>query len=383
MNKNLKISILFLVLCSSSFAQQDLNKELKGTKTIEPKIKTKNMNDCPVKISIKQEGYEPVSYTYESHSKANLVRSSATMKFDLVDLNDIELKIPAFKQFKNNKTDFTEDGEKEFKEIIHKIKVFLQNDTQGKTVTLQITGSASQIPTSFDPSKPNDNLNADGSSIVGKTSIKNNRLLAKARADELAKKLHLVFPQLNIVSPKLEEIKLGATVWTYEHQKKLSKAIEQKNKGEIVQIFEPFQKDQWVKVESNHRATKTVQPEAMKMYMVSTTPSLKTKIGNQEQTVKTIFIVSKNTYDKVGASKTFTSVGDRDRFLKKMNLKIYHWDKDSVQRWYLLNIHEAKALQIAEYKERVIHFYKDGIADQLDEAVLKAHVIEELAKQFK
>jgi hypothetical protein len=305
------------------------------------------------------------------------------MKFNVINLSDIKLEIPAFKQFKNNKTDFTEDGEKEFKEIVHKIKTFIEADNQGKSVCLTITGSASQIPTSFDPSKPNFNLNPDGSSILGKTSIENNKLLAKARADELAKKLKHIFPLLIIISPKLVEIKLGTQKWTEEHQRKLAKAVAKKDKVEIEAIFEPFQKDQWVKMESNDRTSKSVQPEAMKMYMISTTPSLKTKIENIEQTVKTIFIVSKNTYDKVGPSKTFSSVGERDRYLKRISLRIYHWDKDSVQRWYLLTAHEAKAFHLQAYKEKVIQLFKVGIADQLDEPILEAYLKDELQKQYR
>ena len=136
-------------------------------------------------------------------------------------------------------------------------------------------------------------------------------------------------------------------------------------------------------VESNDRTSKTVQPEALKMYMLSTTPSLSTKIDNKEQTVKTIFIVSKNTFDKLGPSKTFGNVSERDRFIKRMNLKIYHWDKDSIQRWYLLTNHEAKAFNIKDYKERVYQLYKDGIADQTDELLLKKIIVAEIEKQYR
>jgi len=373
---------LFFQFLNLGFAQ-NLNKELKGTKPIEPKIKPKDINDCPVKVSIKMDGYEVVNSDFVPSAKANLVRSSTTIKFDMVNLDDIKLNIPAFKQFKNNKTDFTENGEKEFREIVQKTKLFIDTDNQGKAITLKITGSASQIPTSFDPSKPNNNLQPDGGSIAGKTSIENNKQLAKARADELAKKLKHMFPSITVTSPTLQEIRLGEQKWTTENQKMLNKAVAKKDRVGIDAIFEPFQKDQWVMVQSTDRTTKKIQPEALKMYMVSTSPSLTAKIENKTQVVKTIFIVSKNTYDKAGFSKTYGTVAERDRFLKKMNLKIYNWDKDSVQRWYLITPAEAKAFSLLEYKERVIRMYSEGIADQLDEPILKAHIMAEIADKYR
>ena len=241
------VPVLFVVF---SVSGQDLNKEQKGMKVVggsnngssASKGKPKDINDCPVKVPVKPDGYEVVTPTFIPQAKANLVRSSNTMKFDMVELKDIKLSIPAFKQFKNNKTDFTEDGEKEFKEIVHKIKMFLQTDNKGKNITLKITGSASQIPTSFDPSKPNNNLKPDGSSIPGKTSVENNKLLAKARADELAKKIKHYFPALTIITPSLDEIKLGTEVWTTEHQKMLNKAVAARDRAAMDAIFEPFKK---------------------------------------------------------------------------------------------------------------------------------------------
>jgi hypothetical protein len=305
------------------------------------------------------------------------------MKFNVIQLDDIKLNIPAFKQFKNNKTDFTADGEHQFTELLTKIKAFIGTDNKGKPFEIKITGSASQIPTSFDPTKPNNNLRPDGGSLYGKTSIENNRLLAKARADELAKKIKHHFPTLNIITPKLEEIKLGSTPWTPEVQQALNAATKKKDKAAIEKIFEPFQKDQWVMLSSGDRTSKTIQPEAVKMYMVSTTPPLKTKMEGREQTVKTIFIVSKHTFEKVGGNHTFGSVGERDRFLRKLSLKIFHLDKDSISRFYLLaNGAEQNAFNTEGYKEKIGALYKLGIADIADQTLLQTHIKEEVEKLY-
>ncbi|TAG52224.1 MAG: hypothetical protein EAZ27_12565 [Cytophagales bacterium] len=382
------ILLLFSILL---FSQNKENSTPKGGKRsfngspVGGTIKPKNTGDCPIKVPVNPAGYEvftPVQV--ELKAKANLIRSTQTLKFNLVNVNDIQLNIPAFKQFKNNRTDFTEDGETAFKEIIEKVKLFLGTDNKNKPISLKITGSASQIPTSFDANLPNNNLNPDGSSISGKTSIENNKKLAKARADELAKKLRHFFPTLTITTPNLNEIKLGVEKWDYSHQKLLAEAIKKKDRVAMDKVFEPFQKDQWVMLQSADRTTATIQPEAVKMYMVSTTPPLKSKIDNKEELIKTIFIVSKSTYDKVGPTKIFGSVVERDKFLRKMSLKIFQFDKDSVSRWYLLSgKDEINAFNLKDYKEKTWKMHKLGINDLADQAMIDRMISEEIIDKYK
>ncbi|MDX2195313.1 MAG: hypothetical protein NW207_02760 [Cytophagales bacterium] len=345
--------------------------------------RAENKTECP-DIDRKSENnfeYDPGASNY---SKANLVRSSNSVHFDVIALDDIHLDIPAFKQFKNNMTDFTSDGEHQFQAILQKIGVFLGANYEGKGVTLNIIGSASQIPTSFDPSKPNNNINPDGSSILGKTSIANNKMLAKARADELAKRIMAVFPSINIMTPKLEDIKIGDTKWTKAEQHALSKAYLKGDKEGMMQVYEPFQKDQWVKVESKERASKTIQPESIKMYMVSTIPHLKYEINGVENTVKSVFIVSKNTYDRIGDNFTFATVQARDEFLDKMNLKIHYEKKNNIIRWYLLNgEEEINAFKIQDYETKVYTLYQMGIVDNLDENILEQHIIAEVMSKHQ
>ncbi|MDX2189069.1 MAG: hypothetical protein SFY32_04330 [Bacteroidota bacterium] len=359
-------------------------KSLNGS-TQPSKRNPQDPRDCPVKVPVKPDGYDVVTPTFVPQAKANLVRSTNTMKMNIIEIKDIKLNIPAFKQFKNNRTDFTEDGEEEFKLLIAKLGYYLETDNHGKPFVLKITGSASQIPTSFDPSKPNNNLRKDGGSIYGKTSIENNKMLAKARADELGKKIKAIFPKLNIVTPTLEEIKLGETPWTPWFQNRLVEATKTRKREEIDKVFAPFQKDQWVKLESGDITSKTIQPEALKMYMLSTTPSLKTKINGKEETVKTIFLISKTTYDKVGGNHSFGNAGERDRFLRRFNLKIYNWDKDSLNRWYLLSgKHEVEAFnKSSDYDERTKNLYHVGINDNMDQQFLQELLFEELERKYK
>ncbi len=349
-----------------------------------PQIKPKNTGECPVKVPINPAGYDVFTpIQVELKAKANLIRSTQTLQFNLVEVKDIQLHIPAFKQFKNNRTDFTEDGEHAFKELVDKVRLFLGTDNKNKPFSLKITGSASQIPTSFDPTKPNNNLNPDGSSISGKTSIENNKMLAKARADALASKLKHLFPTLTITTPNLGDIAIGSLKWDYSHQKPLAEAIKKKDRVAMDKVFEPFQKDQWVMLQSADKTTKLVQPESVKMYMVSTTPPLKSKINGAETLVKTIFIVSENTYNKVGPTKTFGSVAERDKFLRKLNLKIFQFDKDSVSRWYLLGgKDEINAFNTSNYEEKTWKMHKLGINDLADQKLIDRMIKEEILKKY-
>ncbi|MDX2195408.1 MAG: hypothetical protein NW207_03235 [Cytophagales bacterium] len=348
--------------------------------------KSNNIEECPVEVPVHPGGFEVGEQpnTHAKASKANLVRSTKTITFKTINITDIHLNIPLFKQFKNNKTDFTADGEHQFKELVARIKLFLTTDNGGKNFVLYIKGSASQIPTSFDPKKPNNNLLPDGRSMPGRTSVENNKLLAKARADELAKKIRHAIPGINIHTPKLEDIPLGETQWTPEVQKALNQAAIKRDKKGTEAIFEPFQKDQWVKVDCDDITNISRTPESVKMYMLSTTPSIKAKINNELQTVKTIFIVSKKTWDRVVMNRSFASVLQRDRFLKSLNLKVFQMDKDSLKRWYLLSgPQEIHAFNIKDYEERTWQMYKLGIVDDIDYSLIQEGIRQELEKLYK
>jgi hypothetical protein len=374
---------LFAQTNKEKTGQNDGQKSYNGTPGSKP-TKAADISECPQHVKVNPQGFEVFTPVYVPQAKASLVRSTQTRSLNTITLKDIHLNVPSFKQFNNNKTDFTADGEVEFQSLVERIGAFISTDNSGKDINLHITGSASQIPTSFDPSKAYNNLRPDGSSIPGQTSVENNKLLAKARADELAKKLRAIFPKIKITSPKLEEIKLGEKQWTYEVQRALIEANKKKDKVAKEKVFEPFQKDQWVMVESNDITTKSIQPEALKMYMMSTTPSLKAKVDGKEQKINTIFIVSKNTFNKVGKNHSFGSVGERDKFIRRLNLKIFNLDKDSLSRWYLLaGGAEQNAFNIADYKEKIGKMYDLGIADVADHALIDAHIRDKVEMLYR
>lgn len=345
---------------------------------IKKKVVGSAKTSCPVKIERKQSNLESIAFT-SIKSKAHIRRSSTSVHFDVVQLEDIHLEIPAFKQFKNNMTDFTADGEHQFQQIITKIAVFLGTNHEGKGVGLKITGSASQIPTSFDPGLPNFNINKDGSSIIGKTSIKNNSKLAKARADELAKKIKAVFPSIEIETPNLADIKIGETKWTWETQQNLNTSVIKKDKLAIKKIYEPFQKDQWVKVESKERSSKSVKPESLKMYMVSTSPSLHKVINNKNAIINSVFIVSKNTYHLIGENLHFNSIEARDDYFLKHKFELFNATKNGFNRWYLLHgDSEINAFKTSDATERVFNLFEVDIIDALDEEILEAKITQDL-----
>ncbi|TAF77681.1 MAG: hypothetical protein EAZ53_01960 [Bacteroidetes bacterium] len=371
---------LFLGIIFHGFSQGLIFKKENKTEThnVKKKIVGSDKTACPAHIETKKAEKTNV-ITNQVFTKAYIRRSIKSVHFDVVKLEDIHLDIPAFKQFKNNMTDFTLDGEHEFHTIISKIAVFLGTNHEGKGVTLKIMGSASQIPTSFDPEKPNFNINKDGSSIIGKTSIENNKKLAKARADELAKKINQVFPSIEIITPTIYEIQIGETKWTKETQAALNKAFLKKDKKAIEEVYAPFQKDQWVKVESKERTSKIVKPESLKMYMVSTGPALKTTVDQKEVSVRSVFLVSKKTYDFIGDNHSFSSVEGRDKFLKDADLEIYKEIKKGTTRWYLLSGEKEKmAFETINDNERIVNLYNVDIIDNMDEEILEAKIRNDL-----
>lgn len=351
-------------------------------KTIEYTAKRKIIGSektaCPHKSDSKKTEKIVVISTKKT-SKAYIRRSVKSVHFDIVKLEDIQLDIPSFKQFKNNMTDFTIDGELEFHNIISKIAVFLGTNHEGRGVSLKIIGSASQIPTSFDTNKPNFNINKDGSSKTGQTSIQNNQKLAKARADELAKKIKEVFPSIEIRTPAIHEIQIGETIWTKKTQTALNMAFLNNDKKATNEVYAPFQKDQWVKVESKERTSKTVKPESLKMYMVSTGPSLKTIIDKKEITVRSMFLVSKKTYDYIGDNHEFATIENRDKFLKEAGLEIFKEMKNDIIRWYLLNGEaEKNAFATKNTNERIVNLFAVDIIDNMDEEILEAKIRNDL-----
>jgi hypothetical protein len=209
--------------------------------------------DCPNFDKNKKDGKK---WKNSDEKEIKVSKISRTIKFNPVNLTERKLEIPNFMQFKNNRTDFTASGEEEFKLLVEKTKLFLGANKRGYGIHFQISGCASQIPTSYDYSKPNNNILPDGSSIKGKTSIQNNKMLALSRAIEFGKKIKNEFPDIALDIPTIDQITLGTTPWDIQKQKQLNKAYEKKDTLAIAAIFEPYQKEQFVMVKTNEYTRK-------------------------------------------------------------------------------------------------------------------------------
>ena len=413
------ITVLFtalfvLLLISGSSCHNKLQK-ITTHKKIQPKKITKKESK---KLTVKRKKRSKISNLFTSQEKQNktscpdrnsqkykepgeLQKSKKRLKgrdedesarfrlgvevinFDIVYVEESKLDIPSFKQFKNNMTDFTADGKLEFENIIAKIKMYLGENTNGKGVTLEIFGSASQIPTSFDPSLANNNINEDGSSIKGKTNIDNNKELARERALELAEKIKSVFINIRIETPSLEEITIGETPWNKEVQAHLDKAYLAGNKKEMKRIFEPFQKEQFVKVKSKETFIKTIQPNSIRMYTLIATP----RIVIDGDPVKSRFVISKNTYLQLNEGrKGFDHAEKRDHFFKKKGLHTMQKIINNEKRWYLIHGHKEKhLLHYSEEYKRILESHRIKIVDKRDYDILEKILtkIELKEKRFK
>lgn len=332
--------------------------------------------DCPDfrKAKSVREGKKPKSETDE---EVKLTRGNNTIKFNVIRLDDRKLEIPAFKQFKNNMTDFTADGVEEFKRLVEKLRIHLGPNTMGEGVKLDVVGSASQIPTSFDPSMPNNNIRADGTSLPGKTTIENNKLLALARATELGKKIKAVFPEIELSIPSLDEIHLGETPWNDNAQKRLNIAVEKKDQKAIDLVYAPYQKEQYVMVRTRDYKTEFLQPEALKTCYIHLTPGMAWMDEGGKYTI-THFVVSEATFNKIGENKTFDNVEERTQYLKNIiKINVQHKTYLKAEHWFMLTSKESLSFRAKDDYKIVKGLYKDRIFDVKDRTVLEDIIITE------
>ncbi len=368
----MKTNLIYIVLCLwvvisvQSLAQQ-------------PK---RSANNCPdfKKAKDVREGKKPKE---SADAGARILRGTNVIKFNVIKLSDKRLDIPAFKQFKNNMTDFTANGEAEFKLVVQKIRDYLGDNTNGAGVVLDVIGSASQIPTSFDPTMPNNNIKSDGSSIAGKTTIDNNKQLALARATELGKKIKAVFSEIELNIPKLGDIKLGATPWDAQAQKRLNAATVKKDQKAIDAVHAPYQKEQYVMVRSREFKTEEIQPEALNTYYVNVSPPIfhMDEGGNFNQAR---FVVSEAVYNLVGGTLIYEKVEERDAFLyNELKVSVYHPTYLKEDHWMLLTAKEALNLKHKDDYKKVRSLFKDRIFDIKDRVILEEIIVTETLNKIK
>ena len=148
-------------------------------------------------------------------------------------------------------------------------------------------------------------------------------------------------------------------------------------------VYEPYQKEQYVLVESQDSYMKTVKPEAIEMYLVSIRPKIVYDIDGEEKTISS-FIVSKNTYDKIGGTLQFNSIEERDEYLKKEHLKKIDDRRHGDERWFLYANHEElKSIEIEDDYQRIYRMYELGIVDEKDKEFLKEIIREKYLSNYK
>ncbi len=339
-------------------------------------------NDCPDfrKAKTVRDGKKPKD---DLSKIVRISRGTNVIKFNVIKTTDLKLEIPAFKQFENNMTDFTADGQEEFKKVVEKIRSYLGANTKGEGVELEIIGSASQIPTSFDPSKPNNNIKPDGSSISGKTTVENNKMLALARATELGKKIQAVFPDVTLHIPNIQEIKLGSTAWDENAQNRLNAAVAQKDQKAIDAVHAPFQKEQYVMVRTREYKSEYIQPEAILSYYININPSVFHMDEGGKYNINR-FVVSQTIYDKIGGIRDFESEELRDNYLKnELKINVFHKTYAKEEHWMMLTNKESVSLREKDNYKKIKGLYKSKVFDVKDKAILEKIIVTDILKNLK
>jgi len=89
--------------------------------------------------------------------------------------------------FKYNRTTVQTDKDS-YKEMINQIEVFVEKYPEAK-FEITVHGNSSQVPTSYDNTKDNNNLGDNFKSLPGQAGVDNNKMLAQDRADALLKQV--------------------------------------------------------------------------------------------------------------------------------------------------------------------------------------------------
>jgi hypothetical protein len=336
--------------------------------------------DCPNFDKNKKDGKK---WKNSDEKEIKISKVSHTIKFNPVNLTERKLEIPSFMHFKNNQTDFTASGEEEFKSLVEKTKLFLGANKRGYGVQFHISGCASQIPTSFDFTKPNNNILPDGTSIKGKTSIQNNKMLALSRAIEMGKKIKAEFPDIGIEIPTLQQIKLGTTPWNAQKQKQLNKAYEKKDTAAIANLYEPYQKDQYVTVKTNEYTQESVQAKTVFSYLITISPALVSEQNGQKIVINE-FLVSENSFNKLTSAVTFKNTDERDEYLHDvLKVAIVHKSYNNHEHWFMLTPKESLGLRQTDDYRKVKSLHRDKIYDVKDRDILQEVLIKEAINELQ
>lgn len=371
------IGALLVILCLSSCRRNYFKLRAQRNVTV----------DCP---KYKQRSWPKARRVQKMVQKnigdktVKLIPLTSSLRFETIDLETKKLEIPEFKQFKNNRSEFTANGQEQFDRIIQLLYDYLGEGSNGKGATIKIVGSASQIPTSYHPNKPNYGINPDGSSITGQTSVENNIFLAYDRAMTLAYSIKEVFPYLDVLTPELEEIKLGPTKWTMAVREKLYYAKKRGDEEEIKEIYAPYQKEQFVKIESQDVFSRRIKPEILHSFSVAAIPRMTRMVDGKEEMIRSSFVISKETYKLFKHTNKFTNVEAREMFIQDQGLQIISTEINFEKRWYIVSsAEEINAINIPDDDEKILAMYQVGLLNFKDRELVRNALIQYYIREDK
>lgn len=331
--------------------------------------KTKRKKDKNGRVQVKG---NRLGKNQDMYSSAIIEKREHTISFDVVFVEEYFNKDSMHIHFDNNQVSFTPEAQERFDNYMEKTKLVLSQVGYDTDFTLYVKGFASQIPTSFAENKESNNLNEDGSSKIGNTSIQNNLDLAHSRVLYVIGKIKEQIPEINIVMDKEKDVRIGRTTWTSWHQERLEIATKNKDTLAIDSLFAPFRAEQYVSITSNISMNRMVEPQAIKMYAITTLPHFVRNSQNGFLPIMQALIVSESTFDLIGDSLVFETIEERDQYLVEKGLELVHSKFRRGDRWFIVSTEEEKlALQIENEEEKIETLLKLGIVHYRDKIILE------------
>lgn len=98
-----------------------------------------------------------------------------------------DLKVQENDLFKYNRTSVQTDKES-YKKMLAQVEKFVEENPDAR-FEITVHGNSSQVPTSYDNTKDNNNLGDNFKSLPGQAEVQNNKMLAQDRADALLKQI--------------------------------------------------------------------------------------------------------------------------------------------------------------------------------------------------
>ena len=384
-----KISVIIsLSMIFSAFTQKSKVLHYSEDSTsLEFSVEEKNRFDdkCPEKKKRKKDKNgriqakgSKIRKNHVTYSSAKIEKWEHTISFDVVLVEEFFNNDSLHLNFDNNQVIFTLEAQVRFDDYIEKAKLVLSQVDNDSNFTLFVNGFASQIPTSFVVNKELNNLNEDGSSKLGNTSIQNNLDLAHARVLYVIDKIKEQIPEVKIVMDKENDVRIGRLGWTSWHQDQLEIATKNKDNLAIDSLFAPFRAQQYVSITSNISINRIVEPQPVKMYGITTLPHFVRNSENGFLPIMQALIVSKSTFAMIGDSLVFETIQERDQYFTDKGLELVHSKFRRGDRWFMVsNEEEKQALMIVDEEEKIRALLKLGIVHYNDKGIIEDFLTKE------